>query len=101
MVLEEIKEDLANNFILGDENILQNFIDEATTNALSISNRINNEINIELLKSEIKQYVKTKYLQRGTEDTNSLNESGRNSNFKNAYDELRENIIKNGKRVLF
>ena len=38
-MLEEIKKDLAENFREGDENVLREYIDETTTDALSISNR--------------------------------------------------------------
>ena len=50
MLLDIIKEDLAENFREGDEDILQEIIDRVTANALSISNRVNNEKNIELIK---------------------------------------------------
>ena len=37
-MLDEIKKDLAENFKEGDEDILKEYIDEATTDGLFISN---------------------------------------------------------------
>ena len=52
-----------------------------------------------MLSFEIKNCVKSLYLQRGTEDVKNLSESGRNSTFKSPVDEMRDAIIRNGKRV--
>lgn len=100
-MLEEIKQDLADNFRQGDDEILQEYIDRVTTDALSISNRENTEENINLLSSEIKQCVKGMYLQRGGEGSNSLSSAGTNSSFRNCLEDLRINIVKAGKRVPF
>ena len=61
-MLEEIKKDLADNFQVGDEEVLRQYIDETTTDALSISNRKKTTDNIRLLESDIKKCVKSKYL---------------------------------------
>ena len=71
-MLEEIKTDLADNFREGDDDILQEYIDRVTADALSISNREETEDNINLLKSEIKQCVKALYLQRGGEGSKGI-----------------------------
>lgn len=100
-MLDEIKKDLAENFKEGDEDILKEYIDEATTDALFISNRIKSTKNINLLTSDIKQCVKEKYLQRGAEGSNSLSDSGKSTTFNNPTEDMRINIIKAGKRKPF
>jgi len=100
-VLEEIKKDLFDNFREGDEEILQEYIDRVTADALSISNREDNDDNRKLLKSEIKQCVKGLYLQRGGEGSTSLSSGGTNSSFTKCLEDLRVNIVKAGKRVPF
>ena len=100
-MLEEIKKDLAENFKAGDENVLREYIDETTTDALSISNRKNTKENIRLLTSDIKKCVKSKYLQRGSEGSNSLSDSGVSTSFNNPTEIMRIEIVKSGKRVPF
>lgn len=94
----EIIADLGENYNSSDEAVLETILNEVTADALSISNRSNTEVNKILLKSEIKKCVKTIYLQRGSEDVKSLSTSGLSSSYVDAYNELRDNIIKNGKR---
>ena len=98
---EKIKLDLADNFRDGDDNILQDYIDRVTADALSISNREDTEENKNLLESEIIQCVEGLYLQRGSEGNKSLNASGVSSTFTNCLEDLRLNIVKAGKRVPF
>lgn len=100
-MLEGIIADLADNFREGDESILQGYIDRVTTDALSISNRENTEDNINLLSSEIRQCVKGLYLQRGGEGSQGISDSGLNTTFVKCFDDLRESIVKAGKRVPF
>ena len=100
-MLEEIKADLADNFREGDDTILQGYIDRVTADALSISNRKDTEANRNLLETEIKQCVKSLYLQRGGEGNTSLTAGGTSSSFKDSLEELRVNIVKAGKRVPF
>lgn len=95
-MLEEIKNNLANNY-RGDDNVLQQIIDDITSVALSISNRKNTDD----LKPEIKNCVISIYLQRGSEDTTSKSESGISSTYVDAIEKMRNDIIKNGKRVIF
>ena len=99
MLLDIIKEDLAENFREGDEDILQEIIDRVTANALSISNRVNNEKNIELLTNEIQECVKGLYLLRGAEGSKSLNDTGVSTTFTNPIEQMRLEIVKSGKRV--
>lgn len=98
-MLQEIKEDLAENFRTNDEGVLQNIIDNVTENALFISNREDTPQNRNILKYEIKECVKGIYLQRGAEDISSLSESGRSSSYKDCMEQLRHHIIRNNKRL--
>lgn len=100
-MLEEIKKDLADNFHVGDEDILRQFIDETTIDALSLSNRKRTKENIKLLESDIKKCVKSKYLQRGAEGSKLLSDSGVSTSFINPIETMREDIVKSGKRVPF
>ncbi len=100
-LLENIKQDLNVNYDEKDYRILDDLLDDTITNAFLISNRKENLNNLKVLSTEIKECVKTMYLQRGTEDVKSSGESGRSSVFKDPLEQLRNNIIKNGKRVLF
>jgi len=97
-IFNEVKRDLGVNFKNTDVQVLQTIIDKVVANALFISNRSKNDI--ELLKPEIEECVKTIYLQRGTEDVSSQSQSGLNSNFKNAIETMRNDIILNGKRIV-
>lgn len=100
-MLEDIKKDLSENFREGDEQILNDYIEEATTDALTISNRANTEENINLLTSDIKKCVKSMYLLRGAEGNKSLSDDGRSSSFENPKEVMRIEIVKSGKRVPF
>lgn len=95
-MLDKIIADLDSNY-RGDVEVLQDIISDISTQAMIISNRKN----ITGLEFEIKQAVKSVYLSRGSEDVKALTESGRTSNYKDAIEELRNNIVANGKRVIF
>lgn len=99
-MLEEIKMRLAENY-RNDDEVLSGLIDEATTIALSVSNRNHTTNNINVLKPYIEDCVIADYLNRGGEGLNSLNESGKSSSFKNTKEEMRDNIIKDGLRRVF
>lgn len=99
-MLNEIIRDLGDNYNDTDKKVLDDILNNATTNALFISNRKNTLENINLLSSEIKEYVKAVYLQRGTEDVKSQSQSGLSSTYQDAYEEMRKNIISNGKRII-
>ena len=98
-MLDLLKEDLAENFREGDDEILNNIIDRVTADALSISNRGNTKSNIDLLTNEIQECVKAIYLQRGAEGSNSLRASGVSTAFTNPIERMRLEIVKSGKRV--
>lgn len=93
-MLEEIKRELGANYQETNDKVLVDIINDVTSNALSISNN-----RLENLKPEIKSCVKAIYLQRGAESVSSLSESGISSNYVDAYEKLRNDIIKNGKRL--
>lgn len=99
-MLNEIIAELGDNYNTSDSTVLEQIIDDTTSNALFISNRSDTVLNRDLLKPEIKQSVITQYLRRGTEDTTSLSESGKSSSFVNYIEQLENNIVKNGKRVV-
>ena len=100
-MLEEIKKDLADNFRPGDEEVLRKYIDETTTDALSISNRKKTSENISLLTSDIKKCVRAKYLLRGSEGIKSLSDGGVSTSFENPTEIMRIDIVKSGKRLVF
>lgn len=97
-MINEIINELGDNYNSDDENVLNNILEEVTANALTISNLSNNAQNQEYLKQEIKTCVKGIYLQRGAESLNSLSERGISSHFKDSMEKLRNDIIRNGKR---
>lgn len=100
-MLNEIISELGDNYNSNDESVLEEILEEVTANALTISNRTDNTENKVFLKHEIKSCVKGIYLQRGAEGLNSLSERGTSSNFNDCMDKLRNDIIKNGKRVCY
>lgn len=100
-MLDEIRKDLADNYNPEDDDLLQSIIDEVTMSALSISNRDETVENKKLLYSEIKHCVKSLYLQRGTEGSNSYSDGGKSTSFNDPFEELRRNIVNSGKRRVF
>lgn len=99
MLLDSLIKDLADNYVNTDREVLKGLLEETIANAFFVSNRQKTEDNLTMLSFEIKNCVKSLYLQRGTEDVRNLSESGRNSTFKSPVDEMRDAIIRNGKRV--
>lgn len=100
-MLNEIINELGDNYNSSDESVLRNILEEVTANALTISNRQDNIENKLFLQREIKQCVKGIYLQRGAEGLNSLGERGTSSTFNDCIDKMRNDIVKNGKRVCY
>jgi hypothetical protein len=94
---EKIIADLGNNYRAEDSDILDNLIEDVTKQALFISSRKTSDG----LEFEIKEAVKSLYLLRGTEDVESLSESGKSAKYKDVMKKLREDIISNGKRRIF
>lgn len=100
-MLNEIINELGDNYNSDDESVLEEILEEVTANALTVSNRANSTQNIDFLKYEIKNCVKGLYLQRGAEGLGNLSQGGISSNFNDCYEKLRNDIIKNGKRVCY
>lgn len=98
-LLFDLIKDLADNYSNTDREVLKMLLEETIANAFFISNRQKTEDNLTMLSFEIRDCVKKLYLQRGAEDVKSLSESGRSSTFKSPIDEMRDAIIRNGKRV--
>lgn len=96
-MLEEIIQDLGENYSDDDEEILQGIIDRVTDVAQTLSNNADTE----KLTPYIKTCVKAEYLSRGGEGLNSLNESGKSSSFQDNIDKMRNDIIKAGLRRCF
>ena len=94
---EEIIADLGNNYRAEDSDILDNLIEDVTKQALFISNRKTSDD----LEFEIKEAVKSLYLLRGTEDVETLSESGKSAKYKDVMEKLRRDIVANGKRRIF
>ena len=94
---EEIIADLGSNYRASDSDLLDKLISRVTKDALFISNRKTSDG----LESEIIEAVKSLYLLRGTEDVESLSESGKSAKYKDVMKKLREDIISNGKRRIF
>ena len=94
---EEIIADLGSNYRASDSTVLETIIEDITNQALFISNRKTSDG----LEFEIKEAVKSLYLLRGTEDVESLSESGRSAKYKEVMKKLREDIVSNGKRRIF
>lgn len=95
-MLDEIIDDLGENFDNNDEEILEGIIKRVTTVAQTLSNNTSDELN-----PYIKTCVKAEYLSRGGEGLDSLSESGKNSNFVDNIDKMRNDIIKAGLRRCF
>lgn len=101
-ILEEIKQDLADNY-RNDEEVLKVLLEDVINDALFSSNRrfnLDKDEQLKVLKSNIKKAVKTIYLRRGTEDVKSSSQSGESNNYASAIEEMASDIIKQNKRIL-
>ena len=97
-MINEIINELGDNYNSDDASVLNDILEEVIANALTISNCENSAKNIDFLKQEINTCVKGIYLQRGSEGLEKLSQSGINSSFNDCMDKLRNDIIRNGKR---
>ena len=95
-MLEEIIDDLAENFDKDDRELLENIVERVTNVAQTLSNNQTDELN-----PYIKTCVKAEYLSRGGEGLNSLSESGKSSSFVDNIEKMRNDIIKAGLRRCF
>lgn len=104
-ILQNIISRLGVNYNSDDSSVLEQILKEKINLASNISNR---EINIEsedsnllLLSPEIIQATIIGYQERGVEYTRSQSELGQSNSFIDVDETLRNNIIKNGKRVIY
>ena len=95
-MLEEIIQDLGENFSNKDEELLSQIIERVTSVAQTLSNNDSEELN-----PYIKTCVKAEYLSRGGEGLSSLNESAKSSSFTDNIEKMRNDIIKAGLRKCF
>lgn len=106
-LLQEIIDDLADNFRTGDSEILEDILEGVTDDALLMSNRYvkavtdeAKEAQIIVLASNIKKATKAIYLQRGVEDVKSNSQSGLSNSYDNVMETMLNDIIKQNKRLL-
>lgn len=102
-ILEEIKNDLSDNYYDNDDTVLKDLLENVIADALSISNRKfkSDKVNqIEILSSNIKKAVKTIYIQRGTEDVKSSGEAGESKTYADSIEIMEKDIIRQNKRIM-
>ena len=92
--IEKIINDLGSNY-RGDDNVLEEILEEVSSIASDISNRQKEDTR---LFPYIKRATKAIYLCRGAEGMQSTNESGVSSSFEDIIEKLRNDIIKSGLR---
>ncbi len=94
--IDKIINDLSVNY-RGDEEVLQDILDEVSSIASDISNR---KADDEKLYPYIKKAVKAIYLCRGAEGMQSRGEGSISNSFEDIIEKLINDIIKNGLRGL-
>ena len=106
-LLQEIIDDLAENFRTGDDEILADILEGVTNDALLMSNRYvkagteeGKEAQTIVLASNIKKATKSIYLQRGVEDVKRNSQSGLSNSYDNVMETMLNDIIKQNKRLL-
>lgn len=104
-LLNSIVADLGANYREDDSNVLGALLDEVINDALFISNRLtlsetDLDSQLSILSSNIRQCVKSIYLQRGAEDVNSQSEAGLSSSYENSIERMKSDIIRSGKRLV-
>lgn len=104
-ILQLIIDRLGVNYDSSDSSVLEQILKEKINLASHISNReinLNTEdSNLLLLSPEIIQATIIGYQERGVEYTRSQSELGQSNSFIDVDETLRNNIIKNGKRVIY
>lgn len=97
---------LGENYKSSDENVLKSILDEVIANASYISNREidtsseEEDENLKILSPEIIVATIIAYENRGVESVKSKSELGESNTFVDYTEKLRNDIIKNGKRVI-
>jgi hypothetical protein len=96
-MLSEIKNDLGANYKETTDVVLQKILDDMTVVALQVSNRTTGDNS---LNYYIKNATKEAYLKRGNEGLTSTSEGSISVSYKDIQDTLRNDIIKNGLRII-
>jgi len=95
--IDKVIADLGANYKNEDKEVLEETIGEVSSIASDISNRKSSD---EKLFPYIKKAVKSIYLSRGAEGMKSRGEGSISSSYEDIIDTLRNDIIKNGLRVM-
>ena len=85
---EKIIADLGVNYKASDEEVLVELI----ANISDLAKEVTNRNSIDDLEFEIKETVKSLYLQRGSEDVVTLNESGRTSTYLDTIKKFKRDL---------
>lgn len=111
-VLQIIINRLGDNYQDSDQDVLKSILDEVILNADNISNRTINtsstnddastieDENLKILSPEIIVATIIAYQNRGVESVKSKSELGESNTFVDYTEKLRNDIIKNGKRIM-
>lgn len=110
-VLQMTINNLGANYNSNDENVLKNILKGVINSASFISNRDielyeadgtteKEDENLSILSWEIITATTCAYLDRGVENVKSQSELGQSNTFVDFQDKLRNDIIKNGKRII-
>ena len=104
-VLQKIIAILGDNYKTTDSAVLESLLDQVITQASYISNRdidleSQEDANFKLLTPEIINATVIAYETRGVESVKSQSELGQSNTFVDYTEKLRNDIIKNGKRVI-
>ena len=104
-VLQKIIAILGDNYQGSDSAVLESLLDQVITQASYISNRdidleSQEDDNFKLLTPEIINATVIAYQTRGVESVKSQSELGQSNTFVDYTEKLRNDIIKNGKRVI-
>ena len=85
---EKIIADLGVNYKASDDGVLVELI----ANISDLAKEVTNRNSIDDLEFEIKETVKSLYLQRGSEDVVTLNESGRTSTYLDTIKKFKRDL---------
>ena len=104
-ILQLVIDRLGVNYNPEDAQVLDQILREKINLASHFSNReidiTSSDQNLSLLSPEIIQATIIGYQERGVEYTRSQSELGQSNSFIDVDETLRNNIIKNGKRVIY
>ena len=102
-IQKEIIAELGEMYNTNDDKVLKSILEDVITDALYVSNRqykSNKEEQLTILKSNIKKAAKTIYLQRGVEDVTSETQNGISKTYDIAIETMKQDIIRQNKRLL-